>query len=327
MLGGIFVVLLLLAVLDWWTMFTLEAARLRLLFGQVRWWGLATIAVGGMLFCPQRWPVEVFGGGLLFLGFAWYWFLRCRFQKGLGFLDKVHVRSRIKILFTASGVVFGWALGMAAVAVALRSLGTFWAEGISEMAEMVLGTALSSMLILLLIARATQLLSTKGFWPSVGFDPQQTDFGRTILGPAFLGLAFALCSSWILVARPEQPETPLSLAVDASPSDAWVLGLLFLALGVAPLVEEIIFRGYFFEVLRRVWGPRWAFYSISLSFGVLHVGQYWGDWPVIVMVAMLGFALSAVRVLSQTTRASTVMHYVYNTATTLIPPIWLLARP
>ena len=101
---------------------------------------------------------------------------------------------------------------------------------------------------------------------------------------------------------------------------------IFLATAVllAPLGEEIIFRGYFFRVLSVVKGPVWSAVIIALSFGLLHVEQYWGDWLAIGVVALLGVVLTLLRMWTQSTIASAVLHYVYNGGVTLLPIIFLI---
>ena len=39
---------------------------------------------------------------------------------------------------------------------------------------------------------------------------------------------------------------------------------------IAPLIEEFLFRGYFYPVLKRITGPAPAAIAISLFFGAIH---------------------------------------------------------
>ena len=96
-----------------------------------------------------------------------------------------------------------------------------------------------------------------------------------------------------------------------------------MAICIAPLIEEIVFRGYFFHVLEEWIGVQKAIYVIALTFAFLHVGQYWGDWLAIIMVTVLGFALTLLRAWSGSTIASVITHYVYNGGVTIIPIIMI----
>jgi len=138
-----------------------------------------------------------------------------------------------------------------------------------------------------------------------------------------LGLFFALCSSTITVMRQVQPQTPLNEIVEATQSIHLILIFLFVAVCIAPLIEEIIFRGYFFRVLEEWIGVQKTVYVIALTFALLHVGQYWGDWLAILMVTVLGFTLTLLRAWSGSTMASVITHYVYNGSVTIIPIIMI----
>ena len=187
------------------------------------------------------------------------------------------------------------------------------------MGQLILSAVSSSAVALILIARASHTFSDRGFLYNMGLRKGERSVVEVFVAPALAGLLFASVSSGIMLLRHEQPVTPLSEVVDATDS-VWLMAV-FLALAVlaAPLVEEVIFRGYFFPVISRAKGERFAIYVISLVFAFLHVGQYWGDWAAILMVMLLGFALTILRARTGTTLASIVAHYAYNAGVTVIP--------
>ena len=145
-----------------------------------------------------------------------------------------------------------------------------------------------------------------------------------IVLPMAVGLALAYLSALIILHRSVQPSTPLHEVLEATQSPLLIFLFLFLAVVVAPFLEELIFRGYFYHVVSFIKGKGFAIFWISLVFAFLHVGQYWGDWVAVGMVTILGFALTALRAWTGTTLASVVMHYVYNAGVTLIPVFMLL---
>ena len=150
---------------------------------------------------------------------------------------------------------------------------------------------------------------------------------KTILLPLLLGLFFAYVSVSLTFLRGEQPKTPLSEVLEATQSTPAILGFLALAVLLAPLIEEIIFRGYFFYVVNQMKGSVIAVSSVALAFAFLHVGQYWGDWLAIGMVTILGFVLTLLRAWSGSTVAGIVMHYMYNAGVVVISIIMILAHP
>jgi hypothetical protein len=123
--------------------------------------------------------------------------------------------------------------------------------------------------------------------------------------------------------RPVQPQTPLNEIFDTAQSVSLILVFFFLAVCIAPLIEEIIFRGYFYRVIKERVGAKKTIYLIALTFAFFHVGQYWGDWMAIAMVTLLGFTLTILRAWTGTTVASVITHYVYNTGVMIIPIIMI----
>jgi membrane protease YdiL (CAAX protease family) len=194
----------------------------------------------------------------------------------------------------------------------------------TSLLELLLTAVFSFGMLLVLIYQTTRRTSTRTFWQNVSWTSGNQSWLRMVFVPVLLGILFACLSSYVIWARDVQPPTPLSNVLDETHSSL-ALGLfVIMALLIAPLLEELVFRGYFFNVLAQFKGKRLAIYVVSLSFAFLHVGQYWGDWLAIGMVTVLGFVLTFVRVWSQTTIASSIMHYCYNIGVTLIPLVAMM---
>ncbi len=284
---------------------------------------LTAIIVGLILFhlaavenSPQKLPQ------FLFIALLPIYLLR-----RIRFLNSVRGRDRSRpvpteietIVSDAYNVILLWFLAMIVIGAFLKSAGEVFPVLGSEMGQLLLSAIFSSAIVLVLIARASQKFSGRGFLYNVGLRKGERSVAEVFVVPVLAGLLFASVSSGIMLLRHEQPVTPLSEVVDATDS-AWLMAV-FLALAVlaAPLVEEVIFRGYFFPVISRAKGERFAIYVISLVFAFLHVGQYWGDWAAILMVMLLGFALTILRARTATTLASVIAHYAYNAGVTIIP--------
>jgi membrane protease YdiL (CAAX protease family) len=184
----------------------------------------------------------------------------------------------------------------------------------------------SSLLLMILIYHASSKFSENGFLTNVRLVRNNNSYPKLILIPALVGLIFAGISATIMFVREKVPRTPIGDILLESQSSEIFLIFLFMAICVAPLVEEIVFRGYFFHVLKQLTGLRWAFVLIGASFALLHVGQYWGDWMAIVMITLVGFALTGLRAWSHSTVTSAVAHYAYNGAVTIIPIVMIMVN-
>lgn len=231
---------------------------------------------------------------------------------------------RLKLLSNVFGVVIGWIFTMVMIEYLMEVfIHAGWMKD-SEVAKLLFSSSVSSVVLLILIYRAGQKMAPENLKENLGLNRHQQSFFKIYIVPALVGLFFAGISSWLVDIRPIQPDTPLSeLMADVQSSRA-ILFFLFLAILIAPFVEEIVFRGYLFYVLNVLKGRRFAFYTVSLIFALLHVEQYWGDWLAIGMVTCLGFTLTFLRMWTNTTLASITAHYVYNAAVTLIPVLMLI---
>ena len=283
---------------------------------------LTAIIVGLILFhlfvvenSPQNLPQFLFVALLPI-----YLMRRIRFMKSIGAPGLSRGAGPADTMVSdAYNVILIWFLSMVVIGVFLKNAGEIFPAFGSQMGQLLLSAVFSSTIALILIVKASQKFSDGGFFYNVGLRKGDRSVVEVFVVPALVGLFFAAVSSAIIGLRHAQPVTPLSEIIDATDS-VWLFAI-FLALGVlaAPLIEEIIFRGYFFHVLSRARGKRFAIYVIALVFAFLHIGQYWGDWAAIVMVMLLGFALTILRASSGTILASVVTHYVYNAGVTIIP--------
>ena len=284
---------------------------------------LTTVIVGLVLFhlaivesSPQTLPQFLFVALLPI-----YLLRRIRFLNSVGGRDRARpVPTETEIIVSdAYNVILIWFLAMVVIGAFLKSAGEIFPAFESRMGQLLISAVFSSAIALIVIARASQKFSDRGFLYNAGLRKGGRSVVEVFVVPALVGLFFAVVSSAVIWLRHTQPVTPLSEIIDATDS-VWLFAV-FLALAVlaAPLIEEIIFRGYFFYVISQARGERFAIYIISLVFAFLHVGQYWGDWAAIAMVMLLGFALTILRARTATTLASIVTHYVYNAGVTIVP--------
>ncbi len=219
----------------------------------------------------------------------------------------------------AQGLVIIWLYSMAAIGFILRQILPIWLSSQLEIGNLIISAIFSSSIIFFLVFSASRRFSNQDFLTRIGLKRGNQSVFKVIIIPILLGLFFAYLSAKLITDRQIQPDTPLGDILNTAQS-AWAIMLFFLlALGMAPFVEEVIFRGYFFRVISEVKGRMFAICFIALSFAFLHVGQYWGDWLAIGMITILGFVLTLLRAWTGTTLSSVITHYVYNTGVTVIP--------
>jgi len=106
---------------------------------------------------------------------------------------------------------------------------------------------------------------------------------------------------------------PKSLPVDRffqTPLQAWVLAIF--GVTFAPLLEEFFFRGFLYPVLARRMGIAAAVIVTSLGFCLIHIAQLGRAWAPVLVIFMVGLALTITRAATKSLAASLLIHMAYN---------------
>jgi membrane protease YdiL (CAAX protease family) len=90
--------------------------------------------------------------------------------------------------------------------------------------------------------------------------------------------------------------------------------LLFMAMAVlvAPLVEETLFRGYLYPLFARSFGIVPGIVVTGVLFGLMHGAQLGWTWGLVTVLIIVGIVLTIVRARTGTVFASYLMHLGYN---------------
>jgi len=159
-------------------------------------------------------------------------------------------------------------------------------------------------------------LTLSGLWSA----PRRTSLGLTrprhpfvwLAAAPIAAIALAACARVALRLTPSTGEAPIESFI------SWPSGMLaFATMGViAPLAEELFFRGYLFRVALPL--GKLAACGITLSlFVALHLAQSWGNWGSILAVALTGAVLTWLRAASNSLLPAALAHVLYNAALSL----------
>lgn len=122
------------------------------------------------------------------------------------------------------------------------------------------------------------------------------------------GLVY-VCTLWVPMDRPvDQTVFAKFLASGAT-------GLVLfavMALLIAPIVEEIVFRGFMLGAFTRRWGKGAALLVTVLIFGAIHLPQTWYYWPAIAGTFGLGVITAWMRLRSGSVLPAIATHFCYN---------------
>ena len=138
------------------------------------------------------------------------------------------------------------------------------------------------------------------------FRNHQFSTGFLISLGATLAISVLLVSSFFPAGEPPPIERLLSSA-----TAVYVFAIF--GIGAAPLFEEIIFRGFLFKVLFDIGGSGTAVSVTAILFALLHLPQLWGSWGGVILIFIVGYVLSFVRLRSNSLIPSFIIHTSYNT--------------
>jgi membrane protease YdiL (CAAX protease family) len=165
----------------------------------------------------------------------------------------------------------------------------------------------------------------EGFWRTMGFrplGPAGTTLGRVLLcllAGTVVSVAVAYSSSLM----GKQPTTQMDSLFQTR--IALILLMCFGVL-VAPLVEEMMFRGFIYPVVARRFGIIASVLFTGILFGSFHALQLWPAKGLILILMGVGIVFTWVRARAQTVVASLLMHIAYNGtifAALLVQTKWL----
>lgn len=134
-------------------------------------------------------------------------------------------------------------------------------------------------------------------WPH---NPVLFLFGGVVLSLALQGLARLL-------------PMPTNLPMDAffrTPAEAWTLTIFGITL--APLMEELFFRGFLYPVLARGIGVTVAIFITAFAFALLHGSQLLYSWGPVLVIFLVGTVLTMVRAHKNSVAAGLLVHVAYN---------------
>jgi membrane protease YdiL (CAAX protease family) len=166
--------------------------------------------------------------------------------------------------------------------------------------------------LLAYLAAQIRMRVKTGFWRTIGWLPLET--GRMprgvvylglVLGGMFVGVVTSVASS----AFPPKRQLPIQVIYQDRHT-----AILFMLMAVllAPVVEETLFRGYIYPVIARAFGIPASVIVTGTLFGLLHSFQLWGGWWLIGLIVLVGIVFTFVRAVTHTVLASFLLHVSYN---------------
>lgn len=171
-----------------------------------------------------------------------------------------------------------------------------------------IGVALSGVVVLTM-ARASFPRGPEGM-ASIGW--RRATRTHTLTGAA-IGLGLSVILPVFGSVFPPSPDQAMGPLAEAASSSGWAqLVLVFLALMLAPPIEEFLFRGVMFAGFSRSWGPALASVLVTVLFAAAHLPEVMSYWPALVSIAIVGVAALVMRRRSGSLVPAIALHATYN---------------
>ena len=222
------------------------------------------------------------------------------------------------VLVTLAGIAFFLLLGIPTLLVFTSLPGLV--GGSQDFVATVVGVVAQTFTYIAVIVLINRVVRTRGTslhqylstLAALRWNPPRNRVVFAILG-VVLAILFAFTSRFL----PVPPNLPIEKAFSSTAS-AYIT--MVFGITIAPLFEEIYFRGLVYPVLVRAFRRVGATLAISLAvtitaalFALVHANQLADSWAPIMVIFFVGIVLTLVRAQTRSLASSWIVHLCYNT--------------
>ena len=196
-------------------------------------------------------------------------------------------------------------------ALLVARVGIYPHRGLGEIARIPLVIVAGQSLAYLLILGYMYFLVTRerrrpDFLAAIHWNwPARSVLAACLLGGAVLSVALQILAHFLPIPK----ELPIDSFFQTS-AEAWALSILSVTL--APLMEELFFRGFLYPVLARSLGLPVAVFLTALGFAALHGMQLMFSWGPVLVIFLVGVVLTLVRAQTNSVSSGVLVHMAYN---------------
>lgn len=185
-----------------------------------------------------------------------------------------------------------------------------WAEGTTGILVQVMATMIAHIITMAICWALVTRLGRQPFFASLGWDWRGGSLlskSLTVVGVVAGVVALANILTYVL---PQSDETIFDRMLKSSQEVR--IAVAILAVGTAPLVEEVVYRGVLYSGLRKRVGVVQAVIIVTVMFAGVHFIQYWGAWASVSALIFLSFLLTMIRATSRSVLPAFIIHTLFN---------------
>jgi len=196
--------------------------------------------------------------------------------------------------------------------------------------KLIIGTnVLWFALIFLFLYVTLAVLRDSPFWRSLGWKKLQSDPAGGQGRPWMYFLSGCGLCIFVVIASSRVKDADHVPIQEFFKNRAGALSLMAMAVLIAPLVEETVFRGYLYPVLARITSAVLQFFGMEfrsatrtgvvasilmtgILFGLMHAPQLGWTWGLVSLLTLVGVIFTFARAWTGTVLASFLLHLGYN---------------
>jgi membrane protease YdiL (CAAX protease family) len=144
------------------------------------------------------------------------------------------------------------------------------------------------------------------FWQSLRWAPAQ--LSTLFVASCGIVAAFAVIAASVFMRIPDNDSPMKALLSDPTS----VLFVAIIGTTLAPVCEEIVFRGFLQPLLVRSLGAAPGILLAAAAFGLMHLQEYGYSWRHSLLIGGAGAAFGWMRQRTGSTKAAAMMHAAYN---------------
>src|SRR6266550_3952378 len=184
-------------------------------------------------------------------------------------------------------------------------------------------------LIFLFLYVTLAVLRDSPFWRSLGWKKLKSDPAGGQGRPWMYFLSGCGLSIFVVIASSRVKDADHVPIQEFFKNRAGALSLMAMAVLIAPLVEETVFRGYLYPVLARITSAVLQFFGMEfcsatrtgvvasilmtgMLFGLMHAPQLGWTWGLVSLLTLVGVIFTFARAWTGTVLASFLLHLGYN---------------
>ena len=158
--------------------------------------------------------------------------------------------------------------------------------------------------------RTVPSIDAIGFWDLIGKSYDFRNLWYFVLLGLALGFGFVAFSEYVVLPPDDLPQ-PLFDAMIGSPLPLQI-GWALMLIGLFPVVEEVLFRGFLFAGLAQSWGPGLAGLMTTMIFVGVHMPKVLEYWPALLAVSLIGALTVLIRIRTGSLAPGIALHSTYN---------------